>query len=167
MILITSFEPWRHGQRANSSDKILEEFLKLHGGDERILLLRHLPVHTHKAARSIIHAINRLKPEMVILCGQGKSRRFLKLEYQAQVKGKRIRSRINLGHLTTGLPSVRTSRYAGSFVCNATYFRVLDYLDKHRPRIHCLFLHIPETNNRYWPDIMDDFSRLMRRTLYQ
>lgn len=161
MILITSFEPWRHGQRANSSDQLLGKFLKEHGKDERIFLLRRLPVHADKASRAIIHAINRLKPATVILCGQGKLRRFLRVEHQAQTEGKHIRSRVDIRHLTAGMPSLRASRYAGKFVCNATYFRVLNYLDRRRPSIHCLFVHVPEMNSRYWPDIVGTFAQLI------
>jgi len=163
-ILISSFKPWRDGQRTNSSDQLLGEFLQLHGKDDHIYLLRRLPVLSDKASYTIIQVINRLKPDMVILCGQGKSRRWLKVEYQAQVKGKHIRSRIDVSSFA-GLPSVRTSRYAGRFVCNATYFRVLNYLDRHRPSIHCLFVHVPEINSRYWPGITDAFAQLIARIL--
>jgi len=163
MILITSFEPWRHGQRVNSSDQLLEEYLRLHGKDDRIYPLRRLPVHAYKASHIIIRVINRLKPETVILCGQGKSRRFLQVEYQAKMEGKHIRSRVDIRSLITGISPVRTNRYAGRFVCNATYFRVLNYLDRRRPRVRCIFVHIPVRDQRYWADIVDAFIQIIAR----
>jgi len=166
MILITSFATWRHGQRTNSSDQLLTEYLRLHDKDDGIYPLRRLPVHAHEAGCNIIRTINRLKPETVILCGQGKSRRYLVMERQAQTGNRRICSHADISYLAAEIPLLQTSRYAGKFVCNSTYFHVLNYLDSHRPRVRCVFVHTPVRNRHYWPPVVNSFNRLMDKFLF-
>ena len=61
-----------------------------------------------------------------------------------------------MGALATPLPikkwavhdwnlDVELSKDAGRFICNETYFRTLEALDKHKFAIPCLFLHLPMT----------------------
>ena len=42
---------------------------------------------------------------------------------------------------------VELSKDAGQFICNETYFRTLEALDKHKFAIPCLFLHLPRTEH--------------------
>lgn len=135
-------------------------FLPPNGG---YILLRHLPVDAGRAEREIRRAILRHKPNLIVCCGMGRSRKYLKIERQARIGNKLLRSRLPSPALARGLPTVRISRYAGAFVCNETYFRLLKFCQRHQPRAACLFVHVPKTSARFWPQVVRDFALLLQR----
>lgn len=163
-VLLTSFATWRSRQRYNSSDVLLEEIKPFLSHEIDWMMLRRLPVDAVRAEKEIRAAVLRGKPRLVVCCGMGGSCRNLVLERQARFGNARLRNPCrHMSALTLDLPTVRWSRHAGNFVCNETYFRVLKFTRRHRPRVACLFVHVPKVCHRYWPQVVRDFASLLQR----
>ena len=82
------------------------------------------------------------------------------------------------GDLATPLPikkwniddwdfDVELSKDAGRFICNETYFRTLEALDKHKFAIPCLFLHLPSTEHFSSQDATNLIRKILAHMLYK
>lgn len=159
--IITSFDIWRSGQSSNSSDELLRLLQNTFPDADEPLFLRRLPVQTNLAHRIVMEAVSRKRPDYLVLCGMGRCRR-LHVERQASNGAARIVSRANLRALIKGT-GVRISRYAGDFVCNDLYFRVLASLQRRGLHLPCIFVHVPLLNRRNRESIKDDMVQILRR----
>jgi pyroglutamyl-peptidase len=125
-------------------------------------LLRRLPVNVPGATRRILAAVDRLHPECLVMCGMGGSG-CLKIERVAELGGKRQLSHMDLKPLVTGLSAVRISAFAGRYVCNETYYRVLKAIRTRRLQLGCLFVHVPMLDKDNVAQISRDFYKILLR----
>jgi len=167
-VLATSFAIWKYHQRHNSSDILLESLSKAHPEfvAAHCRLLRRLPVDAPRATRRILAAVARYHPAYVVLCGMG-STSYLRVERVAGIGGKRQFSNVDVRALVQGLPATRLSRFAGSYVCNETYYRVLKAIYARRLRLGCLFVHVPMLDRTNTGPIAADFFEILSRLTQQ
>jgi pyroglutamyl-peptidase len=154
-VLATSFVTWKYHQRQNSSDVLLEALRKAHPEfvATHCRLLRRLPVDAPHATRRILTAIDRWHPAHLVLCGMGGSS-YLKIEEF---------SNVDVRALVKGLPATRLSRFAGSYVCNETYYRVLKTIRARRLKLRCVFVHVPMLDRKNTGSISADFFKILSR----
>jgi len=166
-LLITSFAAWKYQQRSNSSDVLLGTVLREHPEflAQNCYLLRRLPVDSKRASRQILNAVQQYRPEILVMCGMGSANR-LKLEKSAGLGNKRQHSNVDLVALGTGLFSTRVSHYAGRFVCNETYYRVLKAVRRRRLKLKCVFFHIPVLSESNLKRISADFYEILSRLVH-
>lgn len=163
-ILITTFATWKYHQRYNSSDVLVENLLKEHPDfiAAHCYLLRRLPVNGPRASLRILKAAIRLRPSCLVLCGMGATT-SLKIERAAAHGNKRQFSNIELKPLVTALTATRLSGYAGRYVCNDTYYRVLKAIHRRRLKLQCLFIHVPNLDKHNTTRINNDFFEILTR----
>lgn len=124
-------------------------------------MVRQLPVDFVLAPQQTIAHIQALQPQVVVSCGMAESRSKLAVESQA-VQGNRVlKTRFNLPELVAELPITEISHDAGRFVCNATYFAVLEQL-QNSPCLG-LFVHVPILTEANCRAIVADFEILLQR----
>ncbi|NJL21098.1 MAG: peptidase C15 [Leptolyngbyaceae cyanobacterium SM1_3_5] len=159
-LLLTSFTTWLPHQKSNSSDDLLTDFLQRNGSID-LHTLRQLPVDFVLAPQQTIAHIQKLQPQAVVCCGMAESRSKLTVESQA-VQGDRIlKTRFKLPELVAELSMTEMSHDAGRFVCNATYFAVLEHLQD-SPCLG-LFVHVPILTEENRGAIVSDFEILLKR----
>ncbi|MEO0853025.1 MAG: peptidase C15 [Cyanobacteria bacterium J06648_11] len=163
-ILLTSFAIWRDDQPSNASDDLLGWWVEQHARD-RVQVLRQLPVHTEQASDRVIAAIERDRPDYVLCCGMAESRTELELETNAKRDGHILYSTAKLDRWVQGLPRTRLSHDAGRFVCNGTYYRVLQWLRDRRYATQCAFVHVPKLDGTHQLAVRQDFSAIVQRLL--
>lgn len=165
-IVLTSFATWRDDQPSNASDDLLEWWVERHAevGD-RVQLVRQLPVHTERASDRVIAAIERDRPDYVLCCGMAESRTDLELETNAKCDDEVLHSTADLALWVRGLTRTRLSHDAGSFVCNGTYYRVLQWLRDRRYATQCVFVHVPRLDGMHQSAVKEDFSEMIQRLL--
>jgi len=163
-LLITSFATWKYQQRSNSSDVLLGTVLNEHPEFimENCRIMRRLPVDSNRASQRILNAVQRYRPRTLVMCGMGGTI-GLQLEKNAGLGNKRQYSDLNLNALGSGLSSTRVSHYAGRFVCNETYYRVLKAVRRRRLKVKCIFLHIPVLDESNTKRISADFYEILSR----
>jgi pyroglutamyl-peptidase len=163
-VLATSFAIWKYHQRHNSSGVLLEALRKAHPGfvAAHCRLLRRLPVDGPRATHRILAAIGRWHPSHAVLCGMGSSP-YLKIEGLAGIDGARQLSDVDVRSLAKGLSSTRLSRFAGRYVCNETYYRVLKAIRARRLKLGCLFVHVPLLDEKNIGPITADFFEILSR----
>jgi len=163
-VLVTSFAIWKYHQRHNSSDVLLAALRETHPDfvAAHCRLLRRLPVDAPRATRRILAAIGRWRPSYVVLCGMGSSP-YLKIEGLAGIGGARQLSNVDVRALVKGLSSTRVSRFAGRYVCNETYYRVLKAIHARRLKTGCVFVHVPMLDRKNTAPIGADFYEVLSR----
>jgi pyroglutamyl-peptidase len=168
-ILITGFEPFG-GETVNAS---WEAARQLEGWRCRdfMAVARLLPCAYDSSVKTLIHEIETLRPDAVLMTGQAARRGAVCVERFARnlddanapdnagVLRRALRiSRAAPDWLETATPvriiakaiteagiPARLSRNAGAFVCNHLYFGALRYLGGLDHPIPAVFLHLPAT----------------------
>jgi pyroglutamyl-peptidase len=168
-ILVTGFEPFG-GESINAS---WEAARQLEGWrhDDFTAVARLLPCAYDSSVTKLIHEIEAIRPEALLMTGQAARRAAVSVERfgrnlddaaAADNDGVlRTRMRISDGaparlQATTSLSAIakaireagipaRISTDAGGFVCNHLYFGALQYLGSRGTAIPAVFLHLPVT----------------------
>ncbi|WP_186323337.1 pyroglutamyl-peptidase I [Paenibacillus xylanexedens] len=169
-ILISGFEPFG-GDAVNPTSELMEALTqeKVEGVELKTVLL---PVHFDECADLLIAEMQAYKPDVVIACGLAKGRTAITPERiavnvkdippssYADNQGQRpvdepiregspdglfstlpIRSMVN--DLTAaGIPAA-VSNTAGTYICNNTMYRVLDWIRLEQLPIRAGFVHFP------------------------
>ncbi|KQY91134.1 peptidase C15 [Paenibacillus sp. Root52] len=169
-ILISGFEPFG-GDAVNPTSELMEALTqeKVEGAELKTVLL---PVHFDECADLLITEMQAYKPDVVIACGLAKGRTAITPERiavnvkdippssYADNQGQRpvdepiradgpdglfstlpIRSMVN--ELTAaGIPAA-VSNTAGTYICNNTMYRVLDWIRLEELPIRAGFVHFP------------------------
>ena len=161
-VLVTSFATWRPDQRSNASDDLLVA-AQQEGMPASVTCMRQLPVNSPVAKDITIAKVNHLHPEVIICCGMAESRQKLTVERQATVRGRTLKTPIDLKELIQGLHTVEISEDAGRFVCNSLYYAMLDYLSIHHPDRLCLFVHVPVLMPEHQSSLIADFRCIVDR----
>ncbi|MGR6542193.1 pyroglutamyl-peptidase I [Paenibacillus tundrae] len=200
-ILISGFEPFG-GDAVNPTSELMEALTqeKVEGAELKTVLL---PVHFDECADLLIAEMQAYKPDVVIACGLAKGRTAITPERiavnvkdippssYADNQGQRpvdepisegspdglfstlpIRSMVN--ELTAaGIPAA-VSNTAGTYICNNTMYRVLDWIRLEQLPIRAGFVHFPASTEMAVQqssvpslpiDMMLDGLRMMIRTV--
>jgi pyroglutamyl-peptidase len=168
-ILVTGFEPFG-GETVNAS---WEAAQKLEGWrhDDTVATARLLPCAYDASVKTLVDAIETLRPDALLMTGQAARRGVVSVERFAHNlddatapdndgalrRGLRIargapdwlEARASVRIIAraineAGIPA-RMSRNAGAFVCNHLYFGALQYLADKRSSIPAVFVHLPVT----------------------
>lgn len=169
IILVTGFEPFG-GETINASWEAARQLEGWRHGDA-VAAARLLPCAYDASVKTLISAIETLRPEAVLMTGQAPRRGVVCVERFARNlddatapdndgalrRGLRISrsapewleasgpvGRIASAIKDTGIPA-RLSRNAGGFVCNHLYFGALQYLSDTGSAIPTVFVHLPAT----------------------
>ena len=159
-ILATSFRPWLPHQPSNSSDDLLA-LLQTHPCGDAIAFLRQLPVDTDRASREINNAIRAHHPRTILCCGMAEQRKHLNLERYARNGGTTLATALPLDNLVQQLPHTRISADAGTYVCNATYYRLLHSIQQEKANIQALFIHVPILTAHNQDRLLSDLCTLV------
>jgi pyroglutamyl-peptidase len=168
-ILITGFEPFG-GETVNASWEAAQKLDGWRHGDA-VTVARLLPCAYGASVKTLIGAIETLRPDALLMTGQAARRAVVCVERFAHNlddaaapdndgalrRGLRI-SRAAPDRLEAAAPvrtiakaikeagiPARVSRDAGAFVCNHLYFGALQYLSEKGSAIPALFVHLPVT----------------------
>lgn len=160
-ILVSGFTPFGD-ETQNATMSLIKKVEK----DANIILL---PTVFKKAGEIIIKEIERIQPDYVVMLGQAKGRNRISLERVAININSSVISD-NDGNIYTEeiinengpdayfstLPiielkdrlldkriPVHISNTAGTYVCNDTFYRVMDYIKLNNLKIKAGFIHIP------------------------
>ncbi len=164
-VLITSFDTWRSHHTSNSSDDLITKVLQQGISALYFSYLRKIPVDFKIAPEKVIFAIEQLQPEIMICCGMAEGRKFLTVESQAVNRSNTIRSKVKIKPLIKLLPFTRISHNAGGFVCNRTYYVVLEHLTKRKLEVPCIFVHVPILTDQNSVLITNDFLAIADRMI--
>jgi pyroglutamyl-peptidase len=168
-ILVTGFEAFG-GETVNASWEAAQKLEGWRHGDTAAVA-RLLPCAYDASVKTLVNAIETLRPDALLMAGQAARRAVVCVERFAHNlddatapdndgalrRGLRI-SRAAPEWLETGVPvrtiaraikeagiPARVSRDAGGFVCNHLYFGALQYLREKRSPIPAVFVHLPVT----------------------
>jgi pyroglutamyl-peptidase len=168
-ILITGFEPFG-GEMVNASWEAVKQLEGWRHGD-LTAIARLLPCSYEVSVKKLIHMIETLRPDAVLMTGQaarravvcverfahnlddasapdndGDLRRALRISRAAPqwLEATAPASLIARVMKEAGVPA-RLSRNAGAFVCNHLYFGALQYLSGRGSPIPAVFVHLPAT----------------------
>ncbi len=168
-ILVTGFEPFG-GETINASWEAAQKLEGWRHGDT-VAAARLLPCAYDSSVKTLISAIETLRPDALLMTGQAARRGVVSVERFARNlddakapdndgalrRGLRI-SRAAPDWLETAAPvrliaraineagiPARMSRNAGAFVCNHLYFGALRYLSEKKSAIPAVFVHLPVT----------------------
>lgn len=169
-VLLSSFATWRADQPSNASDDLLDLWSEGAEDAHLVRMLRQLPVDTQQASDRIIATIERERPTAVLCCGMAEKRTHLELETRATSAEDVLYSTASVAAWSQGLPQTRLSHDAGSFVCNGTYYRVLQWLrDRQRQArqqpVPCTFIHVPRLTAANTAAILNDFNAIVRAAI--
>jgi pyroglutamyl-peptidase len=168
-ILVTGFEPFG-GEAVNAS---WEAAKKLEGWrcDDFTAVARLLPCVYDSSVQKLIHEIETVRPDALLMTGQAARRATVSIERFARnlddaaapdndgVLRKamkisdgalaRLEATASVGAIAramkeAGIPA-RISTDAGGFVCNHLYFGALQYLSGQGSAIPAVFVHLPVT----------------------
>jgi pyroglutamyl-peptidase len=168
-ILVTGFKPFG-GETINASWEAAQKLEGWrHGG--AVAAARLLPCAYEASVKTLISAIETLRPDVLLMTGQAARRGVVCVERFARNlddakapdndgalrRGLRI-TRAAPDWLEAAAPvrtiaraindagiKARMSRNAGAFVCNHLYFGALQYLREKRSAIPAVFVHLPVT----------------------
>ena len=156
VILLTGFEPFG-GHRLNSSWEAARIAANRLGAD---IVLARLPVHHVRAAQALTHLLERHRPDACLLTGLARGPR-LRIERVARrhrlLSGPDVPGRMQgdwpvaesgLALRLAKLP-FKVSQSAGNYVCNSTYWTLLDFRMKHGWPRYAAFLHVPPLSRRF------------------
>ena len=168
-ILVTGFEPFG-GETINASWEAAQKLEGWRHGDT-VAVARLLPCAYDASVKTLINAIETLRPDALLMTGQaarravvcverfahnlddatapdndGALRRALRISRAAPEWLETVASVRTIARAITvaGIPA-RVSRDAGGFVCNHLYFGALQYLSEKRSAIPAVFVHLPVT----------------------
>ena len=168
-ILVTGFEPFG-GETINASWEAAQKLEGWRHGDT-VAIARLLPCAYDASVKTLVSAIETLRPDALLMTGQAARRGVVCVERFARNLDD-ARAPDNDGAVRRALrisrsapdwletrASVRTiaqaineagiqarmSRNAGAFVCNHLYFGALQYLTEKRSAIPAVFVHLPVT----------------------
>ena len=168
-ILVTGFEPFG-GETINASWEAAKQ-LDSWRHDGYKALARLLPCAYDSSVKKLIHEIETLRPDALLMSGQaarravvcverfahnlddatapdndGDLRRALRISRAAPewLEASAPAGAIARTMKDAGVPA-RISRNAGGFVCNHLYFGALQYLSEKRSAIPAVFIHLPAT----------------------
>jgi pyroglutamyl-peptidase len=168
-ILVTGFEPFG-GETVNAS---WEAAQKLEGWRHgaAVATARVLPCAYDASVKTLISAIETLRPDALLMTGQSARRGVVCVERFAHnlddasapdndgVLRRALRisraapdwleavapARIIARAINEAGISARVSKNAGAFVCNHLYFAALQYLRERKSAIPAVFVHLPVT----------------------
>lgn len=164
-LLLTSFDVWKAHHPSNASDDLLAELLRQKWLDERVTLLRKLPVDFELAPAQVIATIAQVQPDVVVCCGMAERRTRLSVESNGKHADEILPTGVNVRQLVKGLPMTRVSHHAGKFVCNHTYYSVLKYIRESQLSCQSVFVHVPVLTAANRDAIVQDFATLLRRLM--
>jgi pyroglutamyl-peptidase len=168
-ILVTGFEPFG-GETVNASWEAAQKLEGWRHGDT-VAVTRLLPCAYDASVKTLVNAIETLRPDALLMTGQAARRAVVCVERFAHNLDDAT-APDNDGALRRGLRisrgapdwleasssvrtiasaineagiSARVSRNAGAFVCNHLYFGALQYLSEKRSAIPAVFVHLPVT----------------------
>jgi pyroglutamyl-peptidase len=168
-ILVTGFEPFG-GETVNASWEATQKLEGWRHGDT-VAVARLLPCAYDSSVKTLISAIETLRPDALLMAGQAARRAVVCVERFAHNldnatapdndgalrRALRI-SRAAPEWLEARAPvrtiarainekgiQARVSGNAGAFVCNHLYFGALQYLGEQRSPIPAVFVHLPVT----------------------
>jgi pyroglutamyl-peptidase len=168
-ILVTGFEPFG-GEAVNASWEATQKLEGWRHGDT-VAVARLLPCAYDSSVKTLISAIETLRPDALLMAGQaarravvcverfahnlddattpdndGALRRALRISRAAPewLEARAPVRTITRAIKDAGIPA-RVSRDAGGFVCNHLYFGALQYLGEKRLAIPAVFVHLPVT----------------------
>lgn len=165
-LLFSSFDIWKPEHVRNSSDELLAELQRRQVLGDSPLMMRRLPVDTEQATHAILDNLLRFRPRWAILGGMAETRSRLTLERRATSGVDACCTPVNLWELVAGLPMTDISYDAGSFVCNATYYRVLSVVEAAKLPTQTIFLHVPQPHPDTWEAILSDCEQLLQRMMH-
>lgn len=167
-ILITGFEPF-DGEALNPSEEVIRYFgAKSTFGPAHIHTLC-LPVTFETSCEMVLESLAELQPTHLLMLGQGAKNGCIALETIAfnwidaripdatglQPKGTRISDAQRSSHVTT-LPTTEMLRrlraqdipaeksfWAGSYVCNALFFKIMHHIAQQSLQTSAGFIHLP------------------------
>jgi pyroglutamyl-peptidase len=161
--LITSFEIWEAHHTSNSSDDLLAEMLVRQRFDDKIYLLRKVPVDFEVAPATVIAKIDALQPDVIICCGMAETRSQLSIESNGKYQGEVLETMVEIEQLVKELSVTTISHDAGQFVCNHLYHAVLKHIQIHQLTSQAIFVHVPLLNFHNLDGIVEDFSTILDR----
>ncbi len=89
-------------------------------------------------------------------------RKRLAIESNGKYEKDVIQTTIDVHSLVRGLAITRVSHNAGKFVCNALYYSILNYIQKHQLDCQCVFIHVPLLSESNQLKILQDFSAIIK-----
>lgn len=162
-LLLTSFDVWEAHQRSNTSDDLLGDLVRRDWLSPTTRLLRKLPVDFEQAPAQVIAAVESWRPDIVVCCGMAERRSRLAVESNGTVGSETIYTPIQVDELVQGLSHTEVSHHAGRFVCNHTYYRVLQYIQSAQLPTHCVFVHVPRLTAANQEAIAIEFAQILTR----
>ena len=153
--LLTGFEPFRHHVQ-NSSWECVSRVAAMYGGVEA----RLLPVDHHSARQQLVEHLQALRPQLC-LCTWLAEGDDLRVELQARkpqcfagLPGEPVQAGCwPSGELLQELQGqgcpARASEDAGRYVCESTYWSLLDFRQRHGFPRWAGFLHVPPLSERF------------------
>jgi pyroglutamyl-peptidase len=160
-VLLTSFDIWEPHHISNASDDLLAELIQRNLLDDRVHLLRKLPVDFELAPQQVCAEIERLQPEVVICCGMAEQRSQLTIETNGKYQEKILETSIAVESLVETLTVTTISHDAGSFVCNHLYYAVLEFIQGDRCK-QSIFIHVPILNQLNLENTVNDFKLILQ-----
>jgi pyroglutamyl-peptidase len=168
-ILVTGFEPFG-GETVNASWEAAQKLEGWRHGDA-VAVARLLSCAYDASVKTLINAIETLRPDALLMTGQAARRAVVCVERFAHNlddatapdndgvlrRGLRIsrgapewlEAAVSVRTIVSAINeagiSARVSRNAGAFVCNHLYFGALQYLSEQRSAIPAVFVHLPVT----------------------
>jgi len=168
-ILVTGFEPFG-GETVNASWEAAQKLEGWRHGDT-VAVARLLPCAYDASVKTLISAIETLRPDALLMTGQaarrgvvcverfarnlddarapdndGALRRALRISRSAP---EWLEATATVRTIATAIKEAgiqaRVSRNAGAFVCNHLYFGALQYLGDKKAAIPAVFVHLPVT----------------------
>lgn len=166
-ILLTSFDVWKPHHVSNSSDDLIAELITNNFVDERMHLLRRLPVDFALAPKQVITQVKRLEPEVVVCCGMAEKRSQLTVESNGKYQEEVLQTPVNVEHLVRDLTFTSVSHDAGQFVCNHLYYSLLKHIRDYRLKSQCIFVHVPVINAVNITHVINDFRMILQKLIEQ
>jgi len=156
VILLTGFEPFG-GYRLNSSWEAARIAGSRPGAD---VVVARLPVDYVRAAQALTALLERHRPDVCLLTGLAHGTR-LRIERVARrpralagpaspgrLHGVWPVAEIGMALRLAKLP-FKVSDNAGRYICNGTYWSLLDFRMKNGWPRHAVFLHVPPLSGRF------------------
>ena len=170
-LLVTSFRAWRSHQPSNASHDLLAAMQQAGQLPNNTIWLANLPVSFKIAPIRVINAMYRFAPRAIVCCGMAENRPLLSLERQARGTSQTLQTSFDLHSLLQGTHLSEISDDAGSYVCNALYYYVLEAI-QNRARsnplrsnrvIPCLFIHVPLLNKKTQTFVQADLFSVLNK----
>lgn len=162
-ILITTFTTWKPEQPSNASDDLIAALIQHHLLSETVHLLRQIPVDFELAPITVLSKMADLQPRWVVCCGMAEQRSRLTVESKGKLNNHQIQTPVDVDELVRDLVMTDVSHDAGQFVCNHLYYSLLNHVQTHQLRTHCIFVHVPILHSRNLGKVLQDFTVILSR----